>query len=177
MPPREKAARWLLLTNLVLSCYSAGAVWLVQITCYPLWEYVGPGEFVAYHEFWWHSIWGVLLGPAALVFLCALALLRWRPAVVSQRLAWAGVILQILLYGLTVALWGRWMAELEQVTGPVYGPLFHKMLLTHWLRVGLITAYALLALRMVVPLLLAGAGAEHAAGAAGGPLCPGSGSR
>jgi hypothetical protein len=141
-------SRWLLLVNLALSFYCVGAVWLVQVTCYPLWAYVGSAEFEAYHIFWWHSIWGVILGPAGLVFLGALAMLRWRPAAVSLRMVWLGVALQVALYALTAIWWGRWMAELVQVTGPVYGPLFHRLLVTHWLRVALITAYGLLMFRM-----------------------------
>ena len=62
-------ARWLLLATFALSLYSAGQVWLVQLSSYPLWAYVGRNEFSAYHRAWWRSIWGVVLGPAALVTL------------------------------------------------------------------------------------------------------------
>lgn len=150
----ERGARRLLLINLALSFYGVGQIWLVQVTCYPLWGFVGRAEFENYHNFWWRSIWGVILGPAGIVLLCALAMLHLRPAAVSLRTAQLGVALQVLLYVLTAIWWGRWMAELVQVNGPNYGPLFHRLLVTHWLRVALITGYALLLLRMAADTFL-----------------------
>jgi hypothetical protein len=136
--------RWLLLFNLAAGFYGVGNVWLVQLTCYPLWTYVGPAEYEAYHNFWWHSIWGDILFPSVLAFLGAIAMLRWRPFGVPKGALWLGVGLQVLLWVLTALMWGRWMAQLIQVSGPVYGALFHKMLVTHWLRVAIVTGYGIL---------------------------------
>lgn len=141
-------ARWLLLINLALSFYCVGAVWLVQVTCYPLWAYVGRAEWEAYHLFWWHSIWIVILGLGGLTALAAFAMLKWRPPGIPARAVWLGIALQVALYGLTAVWWAPLMAELTQVSGPVYGPMYHKLLITHWLRVGIVTAYGLLALWM-----------------------------
>ena len=80
------AGWWLLLGNLALSFYCTGTVWLVQLSSYPLWVYVGPNEFQGYHIAWWHSIWGPVLFPAGLAFASALALIWYRPARVP---AWA----------------------------------------------------------------------------------------
>ncbi len=70
------ASHWLLLGTCALSVYGAGNIWPVQLSSYRLWTCVGPREFHAYHLAWWHSIWGVILGPAALVFLGA-SLMLW----------------------------------------------------------------------------------------------------
>jgi len=142
--------QWLLLVNLALSFYMVGAIWLTQVSMYPLWAYVGPAEYHAYHVAWWHSIWGVIFVPGGLTTLCAFAMLRLRPPGVSAWMVWLGVALQLLIYGLTAVWWGRLMAELESVSGPVYGPMYHQLLVTHWGRVALVTAYGMLQLWMSI---------------------------
>jgi hypothetical protein len=64
-----RASEWLLLGTCALSLYGMGQVWLVQQSSYRLWAYVGDREFRAYHLAWWHSIWGVILAPAAILLL------------------------------------------------------------------------------------------------------------
>jgi hypothetical protein len=51
------SARWLLLGVFALGLYGTGQVWLVQLSSYPLWRYVGEAQFPAYHQAWWRSIW------------------------------------------------------------------------------------------------------------------------
>jgi hypothetical protein len=146
----KNVAQWLLLVNLSLSFYMVGEIWLTQVSCYPLWAYVGPAEYHAYHVAWWRSIWGVIFIPGGFVTLCAFAMLRLRPPGVPAGAVWLGIVLQVLIYGLTAAWWGRLMAELESVSGPVYGPMYHQLLLTHWGRVAIVTAYGMLQLWMAV---------------------------
>ena len=143
--------RWLLLVNFALAFYNVGTVWLVQLSCYPLWAVVGRGEFEAYHQAWWHSIWGVILGPGFFGFLGAWAMLWWLPARVSARAAWLGIGLQVAAYLLTAVWWGPLMARLVEVVDPTGTPtpLFRLLLTTHWLRVALFTAYGLLMFWMV----------------------------
>jgi hypothetical protein len=143
--------RWLLLLNFAIAFYNVGTVWLVQVSCYPLWAVVGRGEFEAYHEAWWHSIWGVILGPGLFGFLGAWAMLRWRPARVPERAVWLGIALQVAVYLLTAVWWAPLMARLVEVVGPSGAPtpLFRLLLSTHWGRVALFTAYGLLMFWMV----------------------------
>jgi hypothetical protein len=143
--------RWLLLVNFAIAFYNVGTVWLVQWTCYPLWVFVGRGEWEAYHLAWWHSIWGVILGPGLLGFLGSWAMLWWRPARISTRAVWLGITLQVATYFLTAVWWAPLMARLVEVVDPSGMPtlLFRLLLLTHWLRVALITAYGLLMFWMV----------------------------
>ena len=146
----KNMASGLLLVNLALSFYMVGAIWLTQVSCYPLWAYVGPTEYHAYHVAWWQSIWGVIFIPGGLVTLCAFAMLRLRPPGVPAGAVWLGIVLQVLIYVLTAVWWGRLMAELESVSGPIYGPMYHRLLITHWGRVALVTAYGVLQLWMAV---------------------------
>ena len=84
----------LLMAACALSFYGAGQVWLVQLSSYPLWIYVGEREFHAYHRAWWRSIWGVILAPSALLGLGS-ALMVWlrAPGVPSWEV-WCGFALQ-----------------------------------------------------------------------------------
>jgi hypothetical protein len=97
-------SQWLLLTACALGLYGAGQVWLVQLSSYRLWPYVGNREFRAYHAAWWRSIWGVVLAPAALLIVAAALMLWWcAPGVpawaavaglrlASRALAWHGAV-------------------------------------------------------------------------------------
>ena len=71
-------SQWLLLGTETLSVYGTGQVWLVQLSSYKLWRFVGQHEFRDYHMAWWHSIWGVVLGPASLVFIGAVLIVLRR---------------------------------------------------------------------------------------------------
>jgi hypothetical protein len=136
--------RWLLLSVFALGLYGTGQVWLVQLSSYPLWRYVGDAQFPAYHQAWWRGIWGVILGPAGLVFVGALLMLRWKSPDIPAWSTWLGAGLQIALAAGTAVWWGPLMARLE---GPGGGPDPDRLALllnTHWLRVGLVTAYAML---------------------------------
>jgi hypothetical protein len=137
-------ARLLLLSVFALSLYGTGQVWLVQLSSYPLWRYVGEEQFPAYHQAWWRSIWGVVLGPAVLAFLGALLMLRWRTPETPAWSTWLGAGLQLALVIGTALWWAPLMACLQ---GPTSGPdpaRFELLLNTHCLRVGLITAYSVL---------------------------------
>jgi hypothetical protein len=146
-------ARWLLLAVFALSLYGTGQVWLVQLSSYPLWRYVGEAQFPAYHQAWWRSIWGVVLGPAVLAFLGTLLMLRWRTPETPEWSIWLGAGLQLALVVGTALWWAPLMARLEGPTGGPDPARFNLLLNTHWLRVCLITAYsALLASMMLLNL-------------------------
>src|SRR5262249_8991403 len=146
---KMESDRWLLLVNVAAACYMVGQIWLVQASCYPLWRFVGSAEFHAYHVAWWHSIWRVVFPPAGISLLCAVLLVRRRPAEVPRRAVWLGLFLEVLVCTLTAAWWGPLMARLEAVSGPVYGALYEQLMTTHWLRVAIITAYGALAVWLV----------------------------
>jgi hypothetical protein len=144
------ARRWFLLLNLAVGFYGVGLIWLVQMSCYPLWAYVGHAEFHEYHIFWWHSIWGVCFVPAGLSVLGIIAMIWWRPPGVPAKAVWLGIALQFAIWFLTAIWWAPLMARLGDLSGPAFSALFHKLLVTHWLRVALITAYGILLFWMTV---------------------------
>jgi len=142
-------SRWLLLGACALSFYAVGQVWLVQLSSYRLWPLVGEREFRAYHAAWWRGIWGVILAPAALLMLCA-ALIAWRPAPgVPAWATWLGCALQAALLLGTAIWWGPLMARLESSSGGLDLKRYKLMMVTHWARVGIVSAYGLLVLWML----------------------------
>lgn len=143
------ASQWLLLLTCVLSFYGAGQVWLVQLSSYALWPYVGDKEFHAYHAAWWRSIWGVVLAPAAVLLVAAALMLRLRAPGVPEWACWCGAALQAALLVGTAAWWGPLMARLEASGGGLLPQRYRLLMRTHWLRVGLVSAYAALALWML----------------------------
>jgi hypothetical protein len=141
--------QWLLLGTCALSFYGMGQVWLVQLSSYRLWAYVGESEFRSYHQAWWRSIWGVILAPAVLLLIGALLMLWWRAPGVPVWATWLGAALQIALLLGTAAWWGPLMARLETDAGGLSPERYHLLMTTHWIRVGIVSAYGLLALWML----------------------------
>jgi hypothetical protein len=152
----------LLLSTLVFSMIGAGQVWLVQLSSYHLWAFVGPQEFHSYHIAWWHSIWGPIFVPAGLSILCTVGLLWFRPPAVARSSVWVAIGLIVLIYGLTYIWWAPLMAligadpagqqavyqwapfpGLPGFHGETQDQLYRLLMTTHWGRVGLLTLYAL----------------------------------
>ncbi len=143
-------SQWLLFVVAALSWYSTGVIWLVQVSCYPLWTRVGKREFYNFHLAWWHSIWGVIFVPAGIVFLGALAMMWMRPSGVNAGLLWTGLSLQIALYAATAIWWGPLMARLATPENGLLLNNYHLLMTTHWLRVAIVTAYGVLIFFMLV---------------------------
>jgi hypothetical protein len=141
---KEKNSNLLLPINLALGFYGFGVVCMVQLSAYPLWAYVGLNEIQAYHNAWWQSIWGPILFPAGMEFVGSVLMIRWRPKYVSTRAVWLGVILQIAWVVGTAIWWAPLMMSLGSVRGEFSAIQYGELLTTHWIRVGLLTGYAIL---------------------------------
>ena len=141
--------QWLLLGTCALSLYGVGNIWPVQLSSYRLWTYVGPRELHAYHLAWWHSIWGVILAPAVLVFAGSLLMLWWRAPGVPPWAPWVGFALEVALVLGTALWWGPLMARLEDAGGGLAMERFHLLISTHWIRVAIVTAHGALMLWMM----------------------------
>lgn len=141
---RVARGQWLLLVTSAFGLYAVGNVWLVQIVCYRLWPLVGQREAFSYHIAWWHSIWGVLFGPSAIVVLGAVALPWMHPSNVSVRPVWLGLALLLLTSIGTAAWWAPLMARLVAPDGAMLLGDYQLLMSTHWIRVALISAYGIL---------------------------------
>jgi hypothetical protein len=147
--------QWLLVMTVFLSLYGVGQIWLVQISSYHLWAFVGPHDLFVYHAEWWRSIWFVVMVPATLVFLGSALMLRLRPEGVPFSAVHLGFWLETLLLLGTALWWGPLMARLATPHGGLIQPLYHQLMLTHWIRVALVSAYGLLAFWMLLMSLTA----------------------
>jgi hypothetical protein len=144
--PRAGKARAhaLLLATSALAFYGLGNIWLVQFVCYRLWPSVGRNEAYGYHLAWWHSIWGVVFIPAGAVLAGSIAMLWIRPAGITRRTGWRAFSVQALAYLVTAAWFGPLMARLATLEGGLQVSLYHLMMNTHWFRLALFTAYAVM---------------------------------
>ncbi len=140
---------WLLLGAVALGLYAVGNIWPVQVSSYRLWTYVGQREFHAYHVAWWHSIWGVIIAPAGLLVVVAALMLVWRPPNVPGWAVWLGFGLQMALVLGTALWWGPLMARLSTPEGGLVRALYPRLMLSHWLRVAIVTAYGALTVWML----------------------------
>ena len=77
----------------------------------------------------------------------------YHPAVSPVWAIWGNLICQVLSHLLTGAMWGRWQAALSTDPLGAQGPVLAKILRTHWIRTGLINAYAFILFTWVVFLL------------------------
>src|SRR5579859_3572088 len=144
-------SEWLLLITLALSWNGTGNVWLTQLS-WSLFAYVSGPNFAAYHQAWWIGVQLFTLPLAILVYVCAIAQLRWRPAGVSAWMAWVGVGMRTAMNILTVVWFGAGQARLTQAVLPdgSLDPFYVQLVQTQWVRVALVTAFALLELWMTI---------------------------
>jgi hypothetical protein len=149
-------AQWVLITTFAATFYGVGNIWMTQFG-WRLWTYVAPDDFGAYHNAWWAMIKPVIFPVAAIAFFGAIALIWWRPAGVTATPVWLNVGLQVLIYVLTAALWGRWQAQTHfaRLPGGGLDPLYVRSMSTHWIRATMITLSGLTVFWMVVQNLSA----------------------
>lgn len=147
---------WLLVVVAALSWFDAGIMWLIQFSCYPLWPYVGRGEFLNYHSTWWQSTWAVVFVPGALVVAGSILLLRLAPPEVPRWSLWFGIGIQVSVQ-LVLAIW---VSPLDRdVAGPTGGlnlSAYQQLMAANWLRIILVTAYAALTYWMLTCSLWTG---------------------
>jgi hypothetical protein len=146
-------SQWLLVVMTLLAVGGVGQVWLVQLSSYRLFAYVGPREFEAYHWAWWRSIWGPVISPAALVFVGAVVMLWMPPPGIPSWALWLGFALELLLGVGTAIWWGPLMARLSAPDTGLIQPRYRQLLRTHWIRVALVTSYGWLASWMLIRTL------------------------
>lgn len=153
----------LMVLNVGVSWYNVAVIWLMQTLIYPLWAYLPTADFGAIQgrHFWW--LFALVFPQAVLATVLSWRLVRVRPSHISLWMLRLGIAIQLALWLLTAAFWGRWQAQIAlpgaettSLLGPADYGLYELLVNTHWLRVGLITTYALLASWIVVR----GTGAE-----------------
>jgi hypothetical protein len=144
-------SQWTLVLTFAASLYDAGTIWMTQMG-WRLWPYVAPADFSAYHAAWWARIKPVVFPVAAVAFFGSIALIWWRPEGVTATPVRLNVILQVAVYALTAAFWGRWQAQTHfaRLANGSLDPMYVRVMSTHWIRAALITANGLLVIWMMI---------------------------
>jgi hypothetical protein len=142
-------SRWLVLSLAFLGWFNAGTVWLTQFSCYPLWPFVGRNEFKAYYLFWQQSTFGLVLIPFALAAVGSLALLVFSPPQLPRWSLWLGIAMQAGIEGMNWAWFWSLDRRIARPAGGLDPAAFQQLIVTNWLRIGLVTGWALLILWML----------------------------
>jgi hypothetical protein len=79
--------------TLAMSLYMTGMIWSMQILEYPLFAFVGPKEFPAYHQHHNRGLPFMVILPSILAFLSAVALIFTRP---TRLPLWLSVVIAAL---------------------------------------------------------------------------------
>ncbi len=160
---KNNFGKLLLLLNLALCFVGVGQIWLVQMSSYPLWAYVGVKELHDYHIAWWHSIWIPVFVPASLSIICTIGLFWFRPLIVPRKFICSAIAIIFITYGLTffwwaplmaligatpqefndVLNWASWLNTLGLKTKS-QEQLYNLLIITHWLRFALLTSYGII---------------------------------
>jgi hypothetical protein len=141
---------WVLAGTAGFACVGLAQVWMVQTLCYRLWPVVGRGDFYDYHVAWWHSIWTSIFIPAGVALTGTVVLIWQRPVAMDARLVAVLVGLQALLYLGTAAWWGPLMGRLATRSEGLLADRYALLMSTHWARVAVVTASAVVAVWGVV---------------------------
>lgn len=139
-----------LLATLAVSWYNVAVIWLMQVLIYPSWAFIPTTDFGRVQGYHFVRLFIVVFPQAAIATLFSIALLRWRPPGVPAAALWLGVGIQVCLWLFTALLWGRWQGQIALGDawpgrlGPANTGLYRLLVMTHWIRVALITAYGIL---------------------------------
>jgi hypothetical protein len=144
-------SQWALMTTFAASFYNVGTIWMTQFG-WRLWPYVAPGDFGPYHLAWWSMIKPIIFPMAGVAVFGSIVMIWWRPEGVTAAPVWLNIALQMVIYGLTVAFWGRWQAQTQYARMPdgALDPIYLRVMSTHWIRCALITLSGLVVFWMVV---------------------------
>ena len=132
-----------LLLNLALAFYNVGTIWAHEVDIFRTWKLIGPAEFHQVQLTHFHKIPYWIFVPVGLSLLGGIVLLWIHPAGSPMGLAWIALICQALSAVLTALFWGQWQAKLAHDPLGPKSPYLVRILKTHWIRTGLINAYAL----------------------------------
>ena len=92
-------AKLLLFSNLLITFYLVGLIWLIQVVQYPGFDKVGTKNFPAYHQLHVGSMFWVVGFPMLIELLLSIGLLITRPPQIDM-------ILNVFLLGLVLVVWG-----------------------------------------------------------------------
>jgi hypothetical protein len=139
MNPRD-----ILLINLALACYNAGSIWAHEVDIFRSWALLDATTFRTVQTAHWRKLPYWVFVPVGLSLIGAIVLLWVHPAGSPGWVLWGNLVCQASAHVLTAAMWGPWQAALSRDPRGPSGPFLTKILRTHWIRTGLISASAVI---------------------------------
>ncbi|MDQ4503999.1 hypothetical protein [Sinomonas sp. ASV322] len=133
----------LLLANLLIGGYNFGTVWAHELDIFRTWTRVGE-RFHEVQRAHWRKLPYWVFAPVALGLITAVVMVWFHPEGSPAWGIWGSLGSQILSLVLTAAFWGRWQAKLANDARGADSPYLRKILRTHWVRTGLVTANAVI---------------------------------
>ena len=142
---------WALLVTLAFTLYMAGMIWSMQVFEYPLFAFVGPEQFRAYHAAHNRSLPFFVILPSLLALVSAVLLVWIRPAGIPLWLVGLVVALDLAVLVSTAAGQAPLHARLDR--DGYSTDVIRTLVRSNWIRTALWTANALLLLSMVAVAL------------------------
>lgn len=134
----------ILLINLALACYNLGTIWAHEVDIFRSWALLDATTFRAVQTAHWRKLAYWVFVPVGLSLIGAIVLLWAHPTRSPAWAIWGNLICQALAHILTAVMWGPWQAALSRDPRGPSGPFLAKILRTHWIRTGLISASAVI---------------------------------
>jgi hypothetical protein len=126
---------------LAVAMFNVGVIWLTQRVVYPVWTLVGEHEWRAFHEAHKRRLPGTVFVPHGLGIVASTLLVAWPPDRVAAWMVWLALALPITMATATAVYWAPLQSRLS---AQVDRPLLRRLLVTHWIRVALISAHGVM---------------------------------
>jgi hypothetical protein len=152
----RRAALWLLVFSSAVAFFNAGMTWMTHMHHEGL-RHVEPGRMAAY-DLSYEQLTSVTVVPLnALSILCVVAMLLLRPRGVPWWLIGAAAAVQATVWVVRTTLWGP-LADDTRNAGWVMRdgllePSYAQYMSTNWIRIALLSGYAVLVFVMLVAAL------------------------
>jgi hypothetical protein len=134
-------AKVFLLLNLALAFYLVGCIWAHEVDIFRTWRLVGRERFPAVQRTHWRKLPYWIFAPLTAAFAGGIGLIWLLPAGSPAWGPWANFGLQVASAVMTALYWGPRQARLSRDPEGPDSVYLTRILRTHWVRTGLITAY------------------------------------
>jgi hypothetical protein len=139
-----------LVLNLALAFYNVGTIWAHELDIFRSWRLLDATDFHRVQQAHWRKLPYWVFVPVGVSLIGSLALVGYHPAGPPVAILWSALGCQIASHTLTAILWGPWQARLSRDPLGPRSPALARILATHWIRTGLISAYGVLLLEYSV---------------------------
>jgi hypothetical protein len=149
--------RWALVALIVAAVVAAANVGQILLTHahYQSWQYIGAPEMTAVHDSWESVVDYVIMPLAIASALCTLGLFLLKHSRVPWWTVGVAAGLEAAVFITSFTMWARWQNELGnggyvRLTDGTLSIPYEWIMDTHWLRIALMTAFALAVLAMLI---------------------------